>query len=194
MEVWRAPDARGKQGMSHAMTTDRVSALVFLAFSIAYGVLATEIPVPPFMSSEPFTPRTMPYALSALGIALALAMLATSGPPRRARTEARAAEDLGADAEAAPPPEKPKAPEMRWGKVLILAAVMCLYGLTLKPLGFIVSTSLFLIAGYLVLGERRVWILLAASIPIVVAFWALLTQLLGIYLDPGALFSWLGGR
>lgn len=176
------------------MTKDRVSALVFLAFSIAYGVLATEIPVPPFVSAEPFTPRTLPLALSALGILLALAMLFTAPSPRRlAQAAARegaaqgSAKDLPEEAETPPP----AAVKFEWGKVLVLSLLMSAYGFTLKPLGFILATSLFLIGGYLVLGERRPWLLAAASLPLVVLFWALLTQVLGIYLDPGDLFAWL---
>ncbi|HCW68924.1 MAG TPA: tripartite tricarboxylate transporter TctB family protein, partial [Thalassospira lucentensis] len=43
-----------------------------------------------------------------------------------------------------------------------------------------------------VLGERRIKVLLGASIPVVFIFWYLLTQLMGIYLAPGDIFEMLG--
>ncbi|MEL6751169.1 MAG: tripartite tricarboxylate transporter TctB family protein, partial [Pseudomonadota bacterium] len=60
----------------------------------------------------------------------------------------------------------------------------------LRTLGFILSTSLFLIAGFMLLGERRPLWLLAASVPLVVAFWALMDRVLGVYV--AALPAFLG--
>ncbi len=65
---------------------------------------------------------------------------------------------------------------------------MIFYGLIIKLAGFIISTILFLIVGFRILGERRVKILLLASIPFVVVFWFLLNRILGVYLEPGVLF------
>ncbi len=66
---------------------------------------------------------------------------------------------------------------------------MIFYGATLEPFGFIISTITFLILGYLILGERRVKTLILASVPVVIIFWAIMTQLLGIYLSSGDLWS-----
>ena len=66
---------------------------------------------------------------------------------------------------------------------------MTFYSAMLEPAGFLLSTSLFLIAGFFVMGERRKKVLLFASIPVAVVFWFLMTQVLGIYLVPGNLWS-----
>jgi putative tricarboxylic transport membrane protein len=63
-----------------------------------------------------------------------------------------------------------------------------LYGIGLIWLGFVLATSLFLLAGFYLLGERRKPILFGASFPFVTGFWLLLTKGLDIYLEPGYLF------
>ena len=72
-----------------------------------------------------------------------------------------------------------------WRHVLPLLVLMILYGLTIRSVGFFVSTSVFLLAGFLILGERRWLVLAAAPIPIAAAFQFLLHGVLGIYIaDP----------
>ena len=44
--------------------------------------------------------------------------------------------------------------------------LMILYGLTIKSVGFLVSTTVFLLAGFLILGERRPLVLAVASLPV----------------------------
>ena len=70
-----------------------------------------------------------------------------------------------------------------------LLILMVIYSAALEPIGFLISTSAFLLAGFFVMGERRKGILLFASIPVAVVFWFLMTQVLGIYLVPGDLWS-----
>jgi len=62
------------------------------------------------------------------------------------------------------------------------------YGLTIEPLGFLISTILFLSGGFWAMGERRIKIILLVSITVTVVFWFILTQLLKIYLEPGILY------
>jgi putative tricarboxylic transport membrane protein len=64
---------------------------------------------------------------------------------------------------------------------------MSIYGALFETLGFIVATLLFLVSGYVVLGERRIVAMLLASVPLVLGFW-LLMDFLGIYLNAGELF------
>ena len=56
------------------------------------------------------------------------------------------------------------------------------YALTLEPLGFLVATSLFLMIGSLLLGERR-WQLLLLSIPVAAALGLTLEGVFGLALD-----------
>lgn len=148
------------------MSRDRVSALVLLAFSIAYGALALDIRLFPGSEHELFTARTLPLGLSVAGIVVCVLMLVL--PSRRTASDA----DLSG---------------LNWGKVAALCGLMLLYGAAITRLGFLVSTCAFLIGGILLLGERRWSVVLGVSIPVAVGFWAILSKLLGIYLEPGLL-------
>ena len=157
------------------LSRDVAAALGFVAFSIAYGWQATGIDVFPGQEYEPFTPQTFPLALAVIGAILGLAQVAKS---------LRAPESKAA----------PAAPWARydWPRVGLLLLSMLIYGATFTWLGFLVSTTLFLAAGYLILGERRALVVGAASILVTVGFWLIMTRVLGIYLAPGELFrGWL---
>jgi len=143
------------------LTRDRIGALLLLAFSIFYGVRTLYIPLLPFQAEAAFTARSMPWALSVLGAVLSLALLARRGSGARVQ-----------------------AAGFQWGRAALLCGLMVAYGLTVRPGGFLISTSLFLIGGFLVLGERRAWLILVASVPVVVFFWVLMTQFLGVFIEP----------
>ena len=55
------------------------------------------------------------------------------------------------------------------------------------PLGFVLATAVFLCTGFFVLGERRVLLLLLLPVVFTLAFWLVMTRLLGLYLAPGTL-------
>ncbi len=143
------------------LSRDRVGALLMLAFSLGYGALSFRIPLLPFQAEAAFTARTMPQALTVLGAVLSLVLLLKPGG--------------GAF---------PSSSKFRWGGAALLCALMIFYGLGVRPLGFLISTSLFLIGGFVILGERRLWLILAASLPLVILFWALMTQVLGVFIEP----------
>lgn len=156
------------------MTKDRISALFFLVLCVAYFWISQDIRIMPFARNDPVTPQTVPRALAIVGGIIAFLMLVL--PPKGPRPTGGPFDGWGLFA---------------WGRVISLGLVMLAYGFLLTRVGFIVSTSLFLIAGYLILGERRWTVLLAASVPVVVVFWALLTQLLGLYLATGSYWDQL---
>ena len=161
------------------MTRDRVSALFFLALSIGYGVMAQDIPELMVFggADQVMTPKTLPTALAFLGGGIALLMLVLPAPPSRTGDYV----DLGFRSWRA----------LDWLRFAGLLVAMVIYAWMLGVFGFIVATSLFLMAGYVLLGERRPAVLLGASIPVVVVFWALLTQVLGIFLTPGSFWQTL---
>lgn len=145
---------------------EQIGAIFFLLLSIAYGFYASEIRLYPGDELDPMTARTLPYVLSFLGIAFSLGLLISG----RHKSPVVAV-------------------NLDWKPVMILIGLTILYGLALDWIGFFISTSLFLIAGFRTLGEKRIKILLLVSLPFVFVFWFGLTQLLDIYLAPGRLFG-----
>ena len=70
-------------------------------------------------------------------------------------------------------------------KTILLVITMIFYGATILKIGFFLSTSLFLVASYYFLGERRWKFILIFSFPFVAIFMYLLHGLLAVYLrDP----------
>ena len=149
------------------LSKERIGALFFLVLSIVYGYLAYGIKLYPGDELEAMTARTLPLFLSGLGIIFALVLLATGN-------KATADRNIRA---------------LDWKPVILLMGLSLLYGFALDWLGFLVSTTLFLIAGFRILGEKRLRILLLVAVPFVFIFWFGLTQLLDIYLAPGHIFG-----
>ncbi|MEM7024083.1 MAG: tripartite tricarboxylate transporter TctB family protein [Pseudomonadota bacterium] len=149
---------------------DRVGALLLLAFCSAYWYYTYEIRMLPFQLQQAFHAQTMPEALAVAGVALSLILLVFPGSDERLSL-------VG----------------FNWTIGLFMLGLMVFYGATLRPLGFIVSTTLFLIGGYVALGERNPLTLILASLPLVLAFWALMTQGLDIYVAPLPEFMRGGG-
>ncbi len=157
------------------LTKNRLSAFFFFIFTVVYGVLALDIDTPFGGDDSAFTPQTLPFALTVFGVALSLAMIAVPGRDDQAYL------DIVASIK-----------QLEWKPVLCLIGLMIFYGFAMPFLGFIPSTIIFLIGGFMALGERNVKVLLIASIPLVIGFWFILTQLLGIYLNPGDFIYLLG--
>lgn len=149
------------------ITRERIGALFFLMLSIAYGYYAGQIRLYPGDELDPMTARTLPYVLSAMGVVFSLVLLASGN-----KTGQGASLD-----------------NLNWKPVAALMGLTLVYGLALDWLGFLISTTLFLIAGFRILGEKRVKILLLVAVPFVFIFWFGLTQMLEIYLAPGRLFG-----
>lgn len=145
---------------------DRVGGLIFLIFCLTYGYQTTLIPLFPGDEYEAFTARTLPWMLTSSGIFLSLLLIAMAQPDEKSGAV------IGFD----------------WRLLITFIVLMTAYGFGLTWLGFVLATSLFLLAGFWALGERRKSILFGASFPFVTAFWLLLTKVLDIYLEPGYLF------
>lgn len=143
------------------LTSDRIGALVLLAFSIGYGILLFQIPLLPFQRTAAFTAQTLPKALSILGIVLSLILLVTSKNR-----------------------DMPDVKGYNWLNGAMICGLMLTYGFTVRPVGFIISTGLFLILCEYVLGERRWKILVFSTMPVVLFFWFLMNEVLGVYVAP----------
>lgn len=154
------------------LTKDHIGGLLFLCLSVAYGYYAGQIPLLPGDEFEPFHARTVPNALALLGGLLSLVLVLTGSRSKQDRLH------LGG---------------YDFWLVGWLLVLTVLFALALSWLGFLLSTVLFLIGGYWLLGVRSLKTLLLASVPFAVGLWLILSQLLEIYLAPGRLFSGLWG-
>jgi len=153
-----------------------IGALIFFIFSVCYGYYAQQIPLYPGEEYDVFTSQSMPTLYAALGITVSVLAIILS-----------VIEDMKNTSNAANTAQY--FDKKGWIKVVSLLALMAYYGATLEQLGFILSTISFLVFGYLILGERSKKRLFLASVPVVIVFWAIMTQLLGIYLTTGDLWG-----
>lgn len=143
------------------LTKDRIGGLLILTFCIVYAVLSQQIRLLPFQANQAFTARTMPEVLSVLGITLSLLCIVLPGKS-----------------------EKLSFPGYNWAIGALFLALMSAYGFTIRPMGFLLSTSLFLMIGFALLGERSPIKLVAVAVPLVVLFWVLMTQGLDVFIEP----------
>ena len=154
------------------MALDRWIALAFLCLCLVYGYTAwfcMDGSLPPFMRRNPVWPSTFPKVLSIMGALIAVIVLVTQGPP--------------------PPPKEDEIDYRRLGDYKIgqatsLIVLMVAYAAVLRPLGFIPSTVLFLTFGAVILGERKLHILLPVTAVAAGSLWYLVEQVLGIFLRP----------
>ena len=157
------------------MKTEKAGALILLMFSIAYGLLAFKIPLTLLAQRETFNARTMPFALGIIGTVLSFLILVL---PSGQTDE----EDNVKDAFRG----------LDWPSVGLLIGMMIFYSITLRFLGFVISSTIFLVGGFYILGERRIWLLLIGSVPLVLFIWFLMSRILGMYIAPGEIFYLLG--
>ena len=156
------------------MALDRWIALAFLAACIAYGYAAfftMDQLLPPFMQRNPVWPSSFPKLLSILGAISALVVLLGLEKP---------ATDNGK----APDIDYRRLHEYNLGQALGLLGLMVAYALLLRPIGFLLATSLFLIIGGYILGERKFQYLIPIAAVAAGTVWYLVEQVLGIFLRP----------
>jgi putative tricarboxylic transport membrane protein len=70
---------------------------------------------------------------------------------------------------------------------------MIFYGFTIRTLGFIISTIIFLLIGFILLKERNIKRILIISCSVSIGFYLLLNNVLGVYIDPGMLYEYFRG-
>jgi putative tricarboxylic transport membrane protein len=157
------------------MKTEKAGALILLTFSIAYGLLAFKVPLTFLAQRETFNARTMPFALGIIGTLLSFLILVF---PSGQTDEEEKVKDAfrGLD----------------WSSVGLLLGIMIFYSMTLRFLGFVISSIIFLVGGFCILGERRIWLLFIGSVPLVLFIWFLMGRFLGMYIAPGEIFYLLG--
>jgi len=155
------------------MALDRWVALVILGVALVYGYTAfftMDEALAPFMRRNPIWPSTFPKILSVLTILTCVVVLLglekPSGPPKTPDIDYR------------------RLWEHNLGQALGLLALMVAYALLLRPAGFLLATGGFLTLGAILLGERKLWLLLPIAGVSAFGVWYLVDEVLGIFMRP----------
>ncbi|MEL6571823.1 MAG: tripartite tricarboxylate transporter TctB family protein [Pseudomonadota bacterium] len=161
------------------MALDRWIALVFVAFCCIYGYAAfftMDQLLPPFMQRNPVWPSTFPKILAVMGVVLGLIVLL--GVENEDSTKAPSSADI----------DYRNLGEYKVGQAALLLALMVAYALLLRPAGFLLATTGFLVFGSAILGERKAHIMIPVSLLATVGVWYLVQEVLGIFLRPFPFF------
>tara|TARA_A100001011_G_scaffold345256_1_gene380848 strand:+ start:379 stop:849 length:471 start_codon:yes stop_codon:yes gene_type:complete len=147
----------------------KIISLLFFILSAFYLYTAYQIQVFSFDEGAPFNAKTFPIYLGYAGMFFAgLKIVLPDSKPIEINPA-----------------------NLEFQKTILLVLTMCIYGATILKIGFFLSTSLFLVFSYYILGERRWKYIIIFSFPFVAIFMYLLHGLLAVYLrDP--LLKYLG--
>ena len=161
------------------MRLDRWLALVLLLFFAAYGYAAwfsMDDLLPPILRRNPVWPSSFPKLLAVLGTLAALAVIVnlegSKGEPGKQDLDYRRWRDY------------------KVVQAALLLALMLAYALLLRPLGFVIATTLFLSLGSFLLGERRWLLVVGIAVTAALGLWYLVQEVLDIYLRPWP--AWFG--
>ncbi len=157
------------------MALDRWIALVLLGIFIVYGYTAwftIDGGLAPFMRRNPIWPSTFPKVLSILGIAASIIILFGLE---------KSEEKIGEI-------DHRRLGDYFLGQAVLLLGLMVVYALCLRPLGFLFSSSAFLIIGSFILGERKWHIMFSVALIATASVWYLVQEVLGIFLRPLPMF------
>jgi putative tricarboxylic transport membrane protein len=153
------------------MALDRWVALVVLGICLIYGYTAwfmMDGALPPIMKRLAVWPSSFPKVLSLAGIILSSIVLlgVEKGEEKVGDIDYR------------------RLHEYKLGQALVLLGLMVAYAILLRPAGFLVATSGFLIGGSMILGERRWFVMILVSTIATFGIWYLVQEVLGIFLRP----------
>ena len=158
--------------MSPLDNKDRVGSLLILLFAAAYLLQALRLPVDPTTVGGAFTSRTLPIGLAASAIALSIVQSLLAGGAGRV--------SVGVSG-------------YNWRSAGLLVVAMAVYALAFELLGFALSSVLFLLTGFAILGERRFGRCVAIAVGTIATLWLLFTKVFGLYLEPGMVYRALIG-
>ena len=156
--------------------SEKMGALLILALSIVYGIVAFKIPLIFLSQGETLNARTMPFALSVAGVVLSLLIILLPSFDKSRIVTVK--EALGG---------------LDWRRTAWLTCLLIGYSLSMPWIGFVAASIGFMAGGTMILGERNPKMILLASVPLVIVLWLILTKVLGMYIAPGELFYILGG-
>jgi putative tricarboxylic transport membrane protein len=162
------------------MALDRWIALAFIALCCVYGYAAfftMDDSLPPILRRNPIWPSTFPKMLTIAGIIVGMIVLFSPKPAADAeKAKADGVIDLS------------RLGDYHVGQALALIGLMAAYAFALRPLGFLGSTVLFLVLGAVILGERKLYVLVPVAVIAAGSIWYLVQEVLGIFLRPWPTF------
>ena len=150
------------------MAFDKLIALFFLIISFIYGYAAYNYPLLPFERNMVFLPNTLPQVLSVLGMVVSGFLVLA---PKK---EDEINEDMSIS----------RLKEYKTGQAIMLLIAMVVYALSIYPIGFIISTVVFIVAAGWILGERKPIKMTIIAAIATVFIWYLVQEVLGIFLKP----------
>ncbi len=159
------------------LSINRWVALGLLAFSSGYGYLAFTYRILPFERFLAMKPNTLPIGLAVAGMICSIALLLM--PEGQDSESGEEKTGLGSDHKNLESPG-----DYEWGKGVALLVLAVVYALSLRQAGFLLSTSMFLIIGGVMLGERKYWILVPVSCFASFLVWYLVDEVLTIFMRP----------
>ncbi len=158
--------------MRKNMILNRIIALSFILIFLLYGYTAfftMDQLLPPVLKVNPVWPSTFPKILSCSGIFIALLVLLNVE-----KSSDHVSNEIN----------KNKLKDYKFGQAALLIGNMIFYALTLRTLGFLLATFLFISFGVTVLGERRYILIAAVSLITSISICYLINVVLDIYMTP----------
>lgn len=158
------------------MTKNTIGSIFFLAFSCFYFFNVFNIKKMPGSQFEVMSASSFPFYIGLAGIAISILILILSFV------------------------EKDKdilsmtyIKSLDFKTTLYFVAAMIFYGFTIRTLGFILATIIFLGIGFLLLKEKNIKRIFLISVGVSVGFYLLLNNVLGVYIDPGMIYEYFAG-
>ena len=158
------------------MTKNTIGAIFFLAFSVFYFFNVFSIKKMPGSQFEVMSASSFPFYIGVAGIIISIAILVLS-------FKEKDKDFLSMD----------YIKSLDFKTTLYFVAAMIFYGFTIRTLGFIISTMIFLAIGFILLKEKNIKRIFLISVGVSVGFYLILNNLLGVYIDPGMLYEYFAG-
>ena len=156
------------------LNLEKIIALIILIICIVYAYTSFVIMqanLLPFELNMTVLPNSLPKVISIFGIVISLFLILKKD------------EDIEKDEDQSKIDLK-KVLNFYYGKALSIIFLMILYTLCLRPVGFILSSILFLFFSSFILGERKFIKLIIICCIGTTIIWLLLEKVLGIYMRP----------
>ena len=152
---------------------DKWIAAFFLVITLAYGYSTVTYQLLPFERYMVFLPTTLPGGLTIISTLLCLLIILT--PSQQTQDSDPETEQTGI---------AKYLEQYEVGQALYLVLAMIAFALALRPIGFLATTTLFLIATSWILGERKLKLMIPIAAISAFSIWYLVQETLGLYLRP----------